>query len=103
MLLATVNINPPPGVDITPGAQLPGTPELRMLISGLGTWALMAALVGMLLGAALWALGHHSANYQQAANGRKGLLVAGLAALVIGAAPALINFFFVLGGSVKSP
>ena len=102
MLLSTVNITPPPAVDITPGTQLPGTDQLHTLISGLGTWALMAALVGMLLGAALWALGHHSSNYQQAANGRKGLLVAGFAALLIGAAPALINFFFSLGGSVRS-
>src|SRR5258708_6483290 len=81
-------------VTVTPGAKLPGTDQLQTLINGLGTWALMAALVGMLLGAALWALGHHSSNYQQAANGRKGLLVAAFAALIVGAAPALINFFF---------
>jgi MFS family permease len=92
-MLSMVNIQP---------ESLPGTDQLQRLVDGLGTWALMAALVGMLLGAALWALGHHSANYQQAANGRKGLLVAGFAALLIGAAPALINFFFTLGGSVKS-
>jgi MFS family permease len=94
MPVATINIQP----DNT----LPGTAQLQTLISGLGTWALMAALAGMLLGAALWALGHHSSNYQQAANGRKGLLVAGFAALIIGAAPALISFFFSLGGSVKA-
>ena len=89
-------------VTITPGAgNLPGTDQLQQLINGLGTWALMAALAGMLLGAALWALGHHSSNYQQAANGRKGLLVAGFAALIIGAAPALINWLFTLGTAVK--
>jgi MFS family permease len=89
-------------VTVTPGQKLPGTAQLQTLINGLGTWALMAALVGMLIGAALWALGHHSSNYQQAANGRRGLVVAGLAALIIGAAPALINFFFNLGNSVHS-
>ena len=89
-------------VTVSPGTKLPGTDQLQTLINGLGTWALMAALVGMLLGAALWALGHHSSNYQQAANGRKGLLVAGFAALIVGAAPALINFLFTLGGSVRS-
>jgi MFS family permease len=86
---------------VTTGGQLPGTAQLQQLIDGFGTWALMAALAGMLLGAAVWALGHHSSNYQQAANGRKGLLVSGVAALIIGAAPALINFFFGLGGQVK--
>jgi hypothetical protein len=81
---------------------LPGTPQLQGLINGFGTWALLAAIAGMLVGAALWALGHHSSNYQQATNGRKGLLVAGLAALVIGATPALINFFFHIGAQVSA-
>ena len=84
-----------------PPIGLPGTSELQGLISGFGTWALMAAVAGMLLGAAMWALGHHSSNYQQAANGRKGLLVAGIAALVIGATPALISFLFHVGTSVS--
>jgi len=89
-------------VIVQPGGDLPGTEQLQTLINGLGTWALMAALVGMLIGAALWALGHHSSNYQQAANGRKGLFVAAFAAVLIGAAPALINFLFGLGGQVRS-
>jgi hypothetical protein len=41
--------------------------------------------------------GHYSQNYQQAYNGRKGLLVSGAAALIIGAAPAIISFFNTLG------
>jgi hypothetical protein len=89
-------------LDLSKGA-LPGTPQLQQLIDGFGTWALMAALVGMMVGAVTWALGHHSSNYQQSANGRKGLLIAGIAALVIGAAPTLINFFFGLGSAVHSP
>ncbi len=88
-------------VVVNKGQELPGTAQIQRLIDGLGTWALMAALVGMLLGAAVWALGHHSANYQQSANGKKGLLVSAMAALVVGAAPTLINFFFSLGSSVK--
>jgi hypothetical protein len=90
-------------VTVSPGGTLPGTAQLQQLINGFGTWALMAALAGMLAGAAMWALGHHSANYQQSANGRKGLLVSGVAALVIGAAPTLINFFFGLGQAVQKP
>lgn len=84
-------------VNVTHGAKLPGTDQLQTLVNGLETWALMAALAGILVGAAIWALGHHSTNYQQAANGRKSLLVSGVAALVVGAAPTLVNFLFVLG------
>jgi len=80
---------------------LPGTSQLQQLVNGFGTWALIAALAGMLVGAAMWALGHHSSNYQQAANGRRGVMVAGLAAMIIGAAPALITYFFGLGGQVR--
>lgn len=88
-------------VTLNRGGTLPGTPQLQQLIDGFGTWALMAALAGMLIGAAVWALGHHSSNYQQSASGRKGLLVSVIAALVVGAAPALVNFFFGLGGQVR--
>jgi MFS family permease len=80
---------------------LPGTAQLQQLVNGFGTWALIAALAGMLVGAAMWALGHHSSNYQQAANGRRGVMVSGLAAMIVGAAPALIAYFFGLGGQVK--
>jgi len=92
----------PPPTSITPvaGPPLPGTPQLQQLIDGFSTWALMAALAGMLIGAAVWALGHHSSNYQQAANGRKGVLVSGAAAMIIGAAPSLIDFFTGLGRQV---
>ena len=87
-------------VTLNRGSTLPGTAQLQQLIDGFGTWALMAALAGMLIGAAVWALGHHSANYQQSASGRKGLFVSAVAALVVGAAPALVNYFFGLGGQV---
>ena len=52
-----------------------------------GAWALIAALVGLVIGAAAWALGVHSQNYQQSMVGRRAVLVSGLAALLIGAAP----------------
>lgn len=91
-----------PGLSVNPSASsLPGATQLQTLIDGLGFWALLAALAGMLIGAVLWAVGHHSSNYQQAYSGRKGVVVSGAAAMVIGAAPALIHFFFNLGSQVK--
>jgi hypothetical protein len=80
---------------------LPGRDVLQQLTNGVGSWALIAALVGMVVGAVAWALGSYSQNYHQAYNGRKGLLVSAAAALIIGAAPPIINFFDALGSKVK--
>lgn len=91
--LADVTLTPDPG-------NLPGGSVLQTLANGLGGWALIAALAGLVVGAALWALGSHAQNYQQSFVGRRVVLVSALAALLIGAAPALVNFFFHAGQSV---
>ena len=89
------------GVTLTPSmTALPGGGTLQDLTNGLGAWALVAALAGLLIGAAAWALGVHSQNYQQSMVGRRAVLVSGLAALLIGAAPSIINFFFDQGTSL---
>lgn len=91
--LADVTLNPSVG-------NLPGGAVLQKLTNGLGGWALIAALVGMVIGAAAWALGSHSQNYQQSFVGRRTVLVSALAALLIGAGPGLVNFFFHAGSGV---
>ncbi len=92
--VANVVLNPSVG-------DLPGGSVLQRLTDGLGGWALVLALVGLVVGAAAWALGVHSQNFQQSLVGRRAVLVSALAALLIGAAPALINFFFHAGQGVK--
>jgi hypothetical protein len=77
--------------------QLVGGGTLQQLTDGIGGWALILSLVGLLVGAAAWALGSHAQNYQQAFIGRRTVLVSGLAALLIGAAPVLIGFFYKTG------
>jgi MFS family permease len=81
-------------------SDLPGSNVLQNLTNGIGGWALIAALIGLVVGAALWALGAHSQNYQQSFSGRRTVLVSGLAALLIGAGPGLVNFFFHSGTAV---
>ncbi len=76
---------------------LPGEGTLSNLASGVGHWALLAAIVGVIVGAVMWAFGHFSHNYQQSVNGRKGVLVSGVAALLIGASQEIIGFFFTQG------
>jgi hypothetical protein len=73
---------------------LPGASAIGQLTNGIGWWALMASLLGLVVGAAAWALGSHSNNYQYSSSGRRAVLVSGAAALVIGAAPTVVNFLF---------
>ena len=80
---------------------LPGSAVLQQLTNGVGFWALIFALAGMLVGAGAWAIGNHSQNYHQAFNGRRAVLISGLAALIVGAAPALVNFFYSAGKAVN--
>jgi hypothetical protein len=83
------------GVSLNPSLNaLPGGGTLQSLVDGLGAWALIAALAGLVIGAAAWALGVHAQNFQQSMVGRRAVLVSGLAALLIGAAPHIVNFFF---------
>jgi hypothetical protein len=88
-------------VTLTPNTgSLPGGQVLQNLMNGLGGWALALALVGLVIGAAAWALGSHGQNYQQSYVGRRAVLISGLAALLIGAGPAIVNFFFHAGQGV---
>jgi hypothetical protein len=88
-------------VTLTPSMNaLPGGGTLQELANGLGAWALIAALAGLVIGAAAWALGVHSQNFSQSLVGRRAVLVSGLAALLIGGAPPIINFFFHAGSSL---
>ena len=89
-------------VTMTPnGSDLPGWKALQGLTNGLGAWALIAAMAGVVIGAVMWAFGHYSQNYQQAYNGRRGVLVSGLAAVLIGGAPNIVNFFINTGGHIR--
>lgn len=93
-MLAQVGGNPDP-------SQLPGGLVLQQLTDGIMGWALVLALVALVISAVAWALGSNSHNYQYAVAGRRGVVVSGLAALLIGAAPAIINFFFDAGTAVR--
>jgi Mn2+/Fe2+ NRAMP family transporter len=80
---------------------LPGSNVLQQLVNGAEAWALVIALLGAFVGAALWALASHSHNHHYAARGRMAALTSAAAALVVGAAPGLINFFAHLGTTAR--
>jgi hypothetical protein len=76
---------------------LPGSNILQQLVNGAEAWALTIALLGTFVGAAIWALASHTHNHHYAARGRMAALIAGASALIVGAAPGLVNFFERLG------
>lgn len=89
-VLAAVSAHPDP-------AGLPGSNVLQQLVNGAEAWALAIALLGAFIGAAMWAVASHTHNHQYAARGRMAALISGASALIVGAAPGLVNFFERLG------
>lgn len=80
---------------------LPGSNVLQQLVNGAEAWALVISLLGAFIGAGLWAVSSHTHNHHYAAKGRMAALVSAAAALVVGAAPGLVNFFAHLGTTAK--
>jgi len=94
MLLTSVTLTPST-------SDLPGTAVLQKLVDGIASWALIAALASFVIGAAMWAVGNHTQNAQHSSLGRRAVVTSIVSAILLGAAPALINFFFSSGTSVK--
>ncbi len=92
--VTNVKVNPKSG-------GLPGSRVLQDMIDGLAFWALLGCVAAMIIGAVVWALASHSNNHHYSASGRRGLLVSAFAALAIGAAAALVNFFAEAGDKVR--
>lgn len=92
-LAQEVNLDPNP-------ERLPGGDVLQSLTNGIAGFALIFCLIGLVLSAALWALGSNSNNYQQTFVGKRGFAVCAMGALLIGAAAAIINFFYDAGQGV---
>lgn len=90
------------GVTLNPStSDLPGGTVLQQIVNGLGAWALIGCLIALLLGALMWAIGAHTQNMHQSSAGRRAVATSLVAAILIGAAPTLINFFFSTGLKVR--
>ena len=93
VLAQEVNLDPNP-------ERLPGGDVLKSLTNGIAGFALIFCLIGLVISAGLWALGSNSNNYHQTFAGKRGFAVCALGALLIGAAAAIINFFYRAGQGV---
>jgi Family of unknown function (DUF6112) len=94
LLEAAVNVSPNP-------SGIPGGAAAQKLLNGAAAFGLMACVGVVILGAAQWGLGSHSNNYSQASDGKGRMLKGVGGAFGIGAAAAVINFFFDAGSAVR--
>ena len=90
-----------PSITISPNTNgLPGMAALEQIVGALLTFGLIAAVAGIAISAIAWAVGSHSSNPHVAGRGKTGVLVAGAAAMLIGAANTLVTFFNNAGGAI---
>ncbi len=87
-------------ITVNPNSNLPGTPQLFQLVGGLMTWVLLACVAAVLAGAATWGFGARMGHYASSQHGRTMVLGGAVGALVAGAAVAVVNFAFGVGGTV---
>jgi hypothetical protein len=92
--LATVSANP----NLT---ALPGGAAAQKLVNGISAFGLLACVGVVIWGAAQWGFGSHSSNYSHSGDGKTRMLKGVGGAFAIGAAAALINFFFDAGTTVR--
>ena len=79
---------------------LPGLAQLRDIVGALLTFGLVACVAALVASAVVWGFGSNSGNPHLAGRGKSGVVVAAGAALLIGAANAIITFFSHAGSLV---
>lgn len=92
-IVAAISASPSP-------SGLPGSSVADKLVNGLFFYTLVGCLAGLFISVIVWVFSSRAQNYQYAATGRQGTIIAAVGALIAGAGPALINFFENLGSQV---
>jgi hypothetical protein len=82
---------------------LPGLATFKGLVLGLIPYALVACVAAFLIGAILWAMGAFGHNPQHSSRGKTTLIVALVAALLVGGAAYLVGWFNNVGKTVSAP
>jgi Family of unknown function (DUF6112) len=84
--------------DVSPNSSgLPGIGTLSNIVGALLTVGLIACVAGLVIAAIVWAIGTHSSNPNLSGRGKTGVLVAFAAAMLIGGANVLVDFFVTTG------
>lgn len=93
-LMTSVLPDLPMDVNITPNDDgLPGIAQLRNIVGTAMMIGLILSVLALIISAIVWGLGTNSSNPHLADFGKGGVLVSCGAAIICGAAVALINFF----------
>ena len=88
-------------VKVNPSAGgLPGDEAVQKLINGGARFALLACVGVVIVGAAQWGFGKNTSNSSHADDGKSRMLKGAGGAFAIGAAAAVVNFFFGAGSGV---
>lgn len=80
---------------------LPGIAAANNIVGALLTFGIIAAIAGIVVSAIVWAIGGNSSNPQLAHRGKSGVLIALVAALVIGGSKVLVNFMSDAGAAIS--
>jgi hypothetical protein len=80
---------------------LPGIAALESIVGALLTFGLIAAVAGIAISAIAWAVGSNSGNPHVAGKGKSGVVIALVAAFLIGGANVLVNFFNAQGSNLS--
>jgi hypothetical protein len=87
--------------DVSPNSTgLPGISTLSNIVGALLTVGLIACVAGLVIAAIVWAIGTHSSNPHLSGRGKTGVLVAFAAAILIGGANVLVDFFVSTGKGI---
>lgn len=92
-LIAKVSVDPNPN-------GIPGGAAAQKILNGAAAFGLLACVGAVILGAAQWGFASQSHNVSHADDGKRRMLKGIGGAFGIGAAAALINFFFDAGTTV---
>jgi hypothetical protein len=76
---------------------LPGVNAALRIVGALLTFGLIVAVAvavaGIAIGAIVWAVGSQTSNPHHASRGKTGVLVSAAAAILVGSAVTIVNFF----------
>src|SRR5271154_6924220 len=79
---------------------LPGISTLSNMVGALLTIGLIACVAGLVIAAIVWAIGSPTPKPPPAGPGKSGVLVAFVAAVLIGGANVLVDFFVTTGKGI---
>jgi hypothetical protein len=91
----------PLDITITPNDNgLPGIAALKTIVGAVMTIGLILSVLALIISAIVWGFGSNSSNPHLASQGKLGVIISCVAAIICGASVTLINFFWNVGQSV---